>query len=139
MVAWTAVKRQHVLAAIHEYDEVGQDAFLDRYGFAPSREYVLRYAENSYDSQAVLGAALGQATGTPATSAQFSGAKSGAAKVLRDLEFEVLSPEKDDTVAVVPTTSFPNQRRATGIEPVVATCPTCFLALPASGICDDCS
>jgi hypothetical protein len=138
MVAWAAVTRQHVLAAIHEYDEVGQDAFLDRYGFAPSREYVLRYANHSYDSKAVLGAALGHATGTAATPEEFSDARSGAAKVLRNLDFEVLSPEKADSVEAVPTTSIPNQRRTNGIEPVVVTCPTCFLALPASGRCDYC-
>jgi hypothetical protein len=138
MVAWSAVGRQHVLAAIHEYDEVGQDAFLDRYGFARSREDVLRYADHSYDSKAVLGAAVRYATGTAATSGDFSDGKSGAARVLRDLDFEVLSPEKDGSVASVPTTSIPNQRRTNGIEPVVATCPTCFLALPASGACDYC-
>jgi hypothetical protein len=127
-----------VLAAIHEYDEVGQDVFLDRYGFAPSPEYVLRHGEQSYDSKAVLGAAVGHATGTAATSDQFSSGKSGAAKVLRNLDFEVLSPEKAVSAVAVPTTSIPNQRRTNGIEPVVATCPTCFLALPASGACDYC-
>lgn len=138
MVAWAAVGRQHVLAAIHEYDEVGQDAFLDRYGFARSRGYVLRYADHSYDSKAVLGAAVGHATGTAATSDDFSGGKAGAAKVLRNLDFEVLSPEKDGSAAPVATTSIPNQRRTNGIEPAVTTCPTCFLALPASGNCDYC-
>ncbi len=138
MVAWAVVKRQHVLAAIHEYDEVGQDVFLDRYGFAPSREYVLRHADQSYDSKAVLGAALGHATGTAATSSDFSSGKTAAAKVLRNLDFEVLSPEKDESIPAVATTSIPNQRRTNGIEPVVATCPTCFLALPASGACDYC-
>ena len=82
MVAWTAVTRQHVLAAIHEYDEIGQDEFLSRYGFAPSTDYVLRHGNNSYDSKAIVGAALGYATGTPATSTEFSGGKTGAAKVL---------------------------------------------------------
>src|SRR5690349_15390903 len=110
MVAWSAVKRQHVLAAIHEYDEVGQEAFLDRYGFAASREYVLHHGGHDYDSKAVLGAAVGHATGTPATSAEFSGGKSGAAKVLRNLDFEVLSPEKNGSIPAVPTTSIPNQR-----------------------------
>ena len=137
MVAWSAVTRQHVLAAIHEYDEVGQDEFLDRYGYAPSLDYILRHAENSYDSKAILGAALRHATGAAATSEELSG-KTGTAKVLRDLDFDVLSPEKAATAASAPTTSIPNQRRATGLEPVVAVCPTCFLALTAAGVCDNC-
>lgn len=138
MVAWTAVTRQHVLAAIHEYDEVGQDAFLDRYGFAHSREYVVRHANHSYDSKALLGAALGYATGTAATTEAFSSSKTAAAKVLRDLDFDVLSPAKAETAEVVATTSIPNARRTNGIEPVVAICQTCFLALSANGDCDNC-
>lgn len=137
MVAWTAVTRQHVLAAINEYDEVGQDEFLGRYGFAPSREHVVRHANHSYDSKALLGAAVGYATGTAATSAEFS-SKTAAAKVLRDLDFDVLSPAKADSAEVVPTTSIPNARRTNGIEPVVAICPTCYLALSANGSCDNC-
>lgn len=136
MVAWTAVTRTHVLAAINEYDEVGQDEFLVRYGFAPLREYVLRHADHSYDSKAVLGAALGYATGTAATAAEFSGGKDGAARVLRDLDFTVLSPEKAASTDSV--TTIPNQRRTNGIEPDVAICPTCFLALSAFGTCDNC-
>jgi hypothetical protein len=138
MVTWEAVTRQHVLAAIREYDEVGQDDFLGRYGFAPSQEYVLRHADQSYDSKAILGAAVGHATGTAATSADVSSTKSRATKVLRDLDFDVLSPEKLASVASVPTTSIPNARRTNGIEPVVAICPTCFLAVSANGSCDNC-
>lgn len=139
MPAWSAVTRQHVLAAIQEYDEVGQEAFLDRYGFAPSQDYVLRHSNRSYDSKALLAASLRHATGTAATAADFPGGKTGAAKALRNLDFEVLSPAKAETAAVVPTTSIPNQRRANGIEPVVAVCPKCFLALSADGTCDNCA
>jgi hypothetical protein len=138
MVAFSAVTRQHVLAAISEYDEVGQDAFLGRYGFAPSREHVVRHANHSYDSKVLLGAAVGYATGTAATSEEFSSSKTAAAKVLRDLDFDVLSPEKAETAEAVPTTTIANARRTNGIEPVVAICPTCFLAVSANGACDNC-
>lgn len=138
MVAWSAVTRHHVLSAITEYDEVGQDAFLDRYGFSYSKDYVLRHANHSYDSKALLGAAVGYSTGTAATSEDFSSSKTAAAKVLRNLDFEVLSPEKAESAEVVPTTSIPNARRTNGIEPVVAICPTCYLALSANGSCDNC-
>jgi hypothetical protein len=138
MVAWSAVTRQHVLAAIHEYDEAGQTAFLERYGFAPAKDYVLRHANNSYESKAIVGAALGYATGTAGTSEEMTAGKTGATKMLRNLEFDVLSPAKAATAEVVPTTSIPNARRTNGIEPVVAVCPRCFLALSANGECDNC-
>lgn len=134
----SAVTRQHVLAAIHECDEVGQDEFLGLYGSDPSPEYVLRHANNSYDSKAILGAAIRKAKGAAATPEEYSGSRGAAASVLRELDFEVLSPQKADTAEAVPTTSIPNQRRTNGIEPVVEICPKCFLALTAAGACDNC-
>ena len=138
MIDSSVVTRQHVLAAIHEYDEVGQDEFLGRYGSDPSPEYVLRHANHSYDSKAILGAATRNAAGAAAPSAEFSGSRGSAASVLRDLDFEVLSPQKAESAESVPTTSIPNQRRTNGIEPVVSICPKCFLALTAAGACDNC-
>ena len=138
MVAWSAVSRTHVLAAIKEYDELGQDEFLDRYGFAPSHEYVLRHADHSYDSKAILGAAVAHATGTAATSEEVSGGKASATEVLRNLDFTVLSPEKAKSAESASVTTIPNQRRTNGIEPVVDICPKCFLALSAFGTCDNC-
>lgn len=49
--------RQAVLAAIREYDELGQDRFLKKYGFGPSRKYRVRYEGRLYDVKAVLAAA----------------------------------------------------------------------------------
>lgn len=94
MPNFDAVTREHVLKALAEYDEVGAEAFLERYGFGSAREYVLWHEGRSYDSKAVLGVAQAFATGTPAASADFSGGKAGAAKVLRNLEFEVASPDE---------------------------------------------
>jgi hypothetical protein len=39
-----------VLAAIAEFDEIGRDQFLDRYGFLPARDVVLLHQERRYDS-----------------------------------------------------------------------------------------
>ena len=58
--------------------------------------------------------------------------------MLRNLDFTVLSPEKAKSAESAPTTTIPNQRRTNGIEPVVAICPKCFLALSAFGTCDNC-
>ncbi|TCN35532.1 hypothetical protein EV644_11595 [Kribbella orskensis] len=89
------VTRDHVLSALSEYDERGAEEFLARYGFGPAREYLLLHGGRSYDSKAVLGVAHKYATGRAATSSEFSGGVSGAAKVLRQLGFEVTSLVED--------------------------------------------
>jgi 5-methylcytosine-specific restriction enzyme A len=53
------ITRQAVLAAIADYDRVGQSAFLSRYGFDPARFYVLVHDGRSYDSKTIVGAAHG--------------------------------------------------------------------------------
>jgi len=84
-----AVTRDHVLAAIDEFDRVGDGEFLSHYGFKSSRGYLVHHDDKTYDSKAILGAALGFATGTPAIWDEFRGGKDGAAKRLGDLGFEV--------------------------------------------------
>ncbi|WP_372730148.1 hypothetical protein [Nocardioides sp.] len=88
------VTRDDVMAALAEYDKLGGDEFLSRYGFGPSREYVLLHGERSYDSKAILGVAHRYATGAALSSQDFSGGRSGAAKVLRALGFEVSGPDE---------------------------------------------
>jgi hypothetical protein len=85
------VSREHVLSALKEFDDRGADEFLAHYGFGPAREYVLWHDGKPYDSKAVLGVAHKYATGAAASSSDFSGGQSGAAKVLRRLDFEVTS------------------------------------------------
>jgi hypothetical protein len=84
-----AVTRDHVLAAIEEFDRVGDGDFLSHYGFKSSRGYLVHHEDKSYDSKAILGAAQGFATGTPAMWDEFRGGKDGAAKRLGDLGFDV--------------------------------------------------
>jgi MoxR-like ATPase len=48
-----------VVKAIAEFDEIGRDAFLDKYGFSPAREFVLVRDGRAYDSKAIVGAAHG--------------------------------------------------------------------------------
>src|ERR1700679_480487 len=67
--------REAVLAAIDEFDEIGREAFLAKYGFGPSREYVVVENGREYDSKAVLGAAYAHqfVGGEPLRSQDFSG------------------------------------------------------------------
>ena len=58
-----------------EFDQIGRDAFLDKYGFGPAREYVVVEDGREYDSKALLGAAYRHqfTEGEPLTSQAFSG------------------------------------------------------------------
>lgn len=39
MASLKGIGREQVLAAIAEYDRLGQDEFLSKYGFKPARDY----------------------------------------------------------------------------------------------------
>lgn len=49
--------RKAVLRAVYEFDQIGRDAFLERYGFGRARHHFLKYEGNLYDSKAIVGAA----------------------------------------------------------------------------------
>jgi len=84
------ITRQAVLAAIAEYDRVGQSAFLGRYGFDPARLYMLVHDGRFYDSKAIVGAAHGYLSGEPPLAArQFSGGEATVGRLLRGLGFTV--------------------------------------------------
>lgn len=87
--------RDAVLRACAEYDELGRDPFLERYGYGRSRRYLLRVDGRDYDSKAIVGVAYGYehpGEGTLPHSA-FSGGigPSGAARQLRDLGFDIVA------------------------------------------------
>jgi 5-methylcytosine-specific restriction enzyme A len=87
-VALSEVTREAVLAAVAECDRLGQAAFLERYGFAPARQYVLVYDGKRYDSKAIAGVAHGFLPGkSPLASAEFSGGEATVGRLLRRLGF----------------------------------------------------
>ena len=139
MATFSSVTRNHVLQALAEYDSLGPEEFLGRYGFAPTRGYTLVHEGRSYDSRAVLGVAHRHATGRLATSEEFSG-MAGAVAILRKRGFVVAEPPAASRAPrarsrrAAPAASA---RAATRDTPA-AICPTCSMALPATGICDDC-
>ncbi|MFI1827224.1 HNH endonuclease [Streptomyces sp. NPDC020412] len=80
-----------VLAAVDEFDRIGRDAFLTKYGFKPSRTYLLVVGGRHYDSKAVVGAAHGHLPGRePLAASEFSGGREHAVKLLVGLGFEVV-------------------------------------------------
>lgn len=90
--------RDDVLAAIREFDDLGQEAFLARYsayGFAGARDYFVRHGGQFYDSKVLLAAAHGHRHGQPLSASDFSGGDAAAARVLRGLGFVVTEPNPD--------------------------------------------
>ena len=88
---WDLVQPSHVRQAVAEFDRLGPDEFLGRYGFGPARAYLLILDGKRYDSKAILGVAYGYATGRPLGPHDFSGGVYGAAGVLSALGFEIIN------------------------------------------------
>jgi 5-methylcytosine-specific restriction protein A len=83
-----------VTKAIDEFNELGRDAFLEKYQFGPARGYLLQKDGQSYDSKAIAGAAHGYLPGQKALTAdQFSGGAATVQKVLEALGFTILHPD----------------------------------------------
>jgi 5-methylcytosine-specific restriction protein A len=89
-VALNDITRDAVLEAIGEYDGLGQDGFLARYGFDRARQYLLVHDGRRYDSKAIVGAAHGFLPGErPLTAGEFSGGEATVGRLLRRLRFTV--------------------------------------------------
>ncbi|MCM6775322.1 hypothetical protein NDR87_16415 [Nocardia sp. CDC159] len=84
------LSRSAVLAAIQEFDELGRDEFLAKYGFGRAQTYFVVVDGKRYDSKAIAGAAHGFLTGREALRpSDFSGGDATVARQLRALGFEV--------------------------------------------------
>lgn len=82
-----------VTAALDEYDALGGEAFLRKYGFGRSRSYFIERNGKLYDSKAVAGVAVGKQHPDRGAlrPADFSGGEDTVARTLRDLGFTVIS------------------------------------------------
>lgn len=92
--------REAVIRAIEECDRLGRDRFLERYGFGPSRNYVLVFNGKQYDSKAIVGVAYGYENPNhgPLSSDAFSGGASTVQVWLERLRFEVRNLERERLV-----------------------------------------
>lgn len=88
-----------VLKAVEEFDQMGRDAFLAKYGFGKATSYFLVVGDKEYDSKAVVGAAHGYQHGTRLTHDDFSGGDATVAARLERLGFEVTRPDRLPTWA----------------------------------------
>jgi hypothetical protein len=137
MPDWNLVTRAHVLSAIAEGERVGSRDFLARYGFRGVHAYHLWHRGEEFDASAILGVAYLQATGHAITRDELPAGEEGVAQVLARLGFDVVAePQPIATPRTRTTAATP--RRVTRPEPVLKICPTCQMALPATGVCDNC-
>jgi hypothetical protein len=83
--------REAVVEAIAEFEAIGREAFLDKYGFGRARAYFLEHQDRWYDSKAIVGAAHGYQFPEkgPLQRTDFSGGKDTVQRKLESLGFEV--------------------------------------------------
>jgi 5-methylcytosine-specific restriction protein A len=81
-----------VVQALEEFDEIGRDAFLAKYGFRKSKSYFLVHNGQRYDSKAIAGAALAfsGAGNDPLSPQDFSGGEKTVKPALERLGYEVV-------------------------------------------------
>lgn len=84
--------REAVRSAAAEYDRIGQEAFLSKYGFGKAREYFLQIDDRLYDSKAIAGVAYGYQFPErgPLTSRDFSGGEETVRAKMEELRFTVV-------------------------------------------------
>lgn len=83
---------QCIVRAMQEFDELGRDAFLERYGFGPAQKYLIEHDGRHYDSKAIVGVAhrFDPGFGRPLTSNEFSGGKATVVPFLSARGFVVI-------------------------------------------------
>ncbi|MGO4630292.1 HNH endonuclease [Streptomyces sp. 2RAF24] len=91
-----AITPGSVLNAIAEYDQLGRDEFLAKYGFAAALSYVVVHEGREYDSKAIAGVAHQWDHGRPLKPAEFSGGKDHAAAWLQRAGFQVRAVKNPD-------------------------------------------
>lgn len=80
-------------SALAEFDEIGREAFLDKYGFKEARAYFIERGGKRYDSKAIAGAAHGYARSDlgPLQPIQFNGGEATVKPVMERLGFSVVN------------------------------------------------
>lgn len=105
------VTRDAILDAVDEYEDLGRDGFLSKYGFAAQVDVVLEYVGQKYDGVAVIAAGHGFATGTPLGSGELVNRENEVAERLAKLQFRVLCTPKAAKAPSRPRSSGGSTRR----------------------------
>ncbi|MDT0188501.1 hypothetical protein Q9S36_50765 [Microbacterium sp. ARD31] len=143
-----SIDRDHVLTAMETWDAAGGANYMLVRGGVST--HVLLHHGKEYDAAAIAGIAHGLATGRTLAPQDIPGGAAGASKALTRLGFDIRddSPPTErvpGTRARAPrapsssrSTATPRPKRVAATDKPVDLCPRCFLALPATGICDNC-
>ena len=94
-----------IRAAIAEFDDLGRDSFLQKYGFGQARQYFLRTEQGKlYDSKAIVGAAHGKQFPErgPLRAEDFSGGERTVKSLLEQLGFSVTGTEPPAASRLLP-------------------------------------
>ena len=91
-----------ILKAIAEYDKLGAESFLSKYGFGPAKRYLLLHNGNHYDSKAIAGVAYGIQFGRSLTASDFSGGIKTVVPKLKSLGFEVVADQIVERFVALP-------------------------------------
>lgn len=112
--------RDAVLEAIREYDALGQDAFLVKYGYSRARRYQLLYDGKRYDAKAIVGVAFKYQFPErgPLVHSEFSGGDATVVPLLHKLNFDVQTIQEEDRIVSFASSRNPVQK---GLEDFLAT------------------
>ena len=153
-----SIDHDHVLTAIETWDTAGGSLYLTVSGSKST--HVLLHHGREYDAAAIAGIAHGLATGRTLTASDIPGGAAAAAKTLVRLGFEVRDDSPPGVAAATrrttratggsrgtsssggsrPAAARPAAKpRVAASDKVYELCPTCFLALPSTGVCDNCA
>lgn len=92
--------RDAVLRAIREYDELGRDSFLAKYGFGRAQKYMIRHEGRLYDLKGVLAAAHGfqhPDEGPLLPNTEYGSGLNSTVPKARSLGFEVVDDSRSAT------------------------------------------
>lgn len=150
-----SIDRDHVLTAMETWDAAGGANYMLVRGGVST--HVLLHHGKEYDAAAIAGIAHGLATGRTLTPADIPGGSAGASKALTRLGFDIRDDSPPAPARVPGTRSTTPRTRSTSTRSTstrstatgrtsrvaasdkpVNLCPRCFIALPATGICDTC-
>jgi hypothetical protein len=93
-----------VHAAMDEFDAIGRDPFLEKYGYGHAKRYYVRRDGRLYDSKAIAGVAFGfeHPERGPLRNSDFTGGDATVVRRLGELGFEIVDEGGEDGVLVLP-------------------------------------
>jgi hypothetical protein len=97
-MAIEAVTSGGIEEALDEFDRLGREPFLRKYGFGHAQKYFIERNGGLYDSNAIIGAAHGydRPSEGPLNSSDFSGGEQSVGQKLRRLGFNVVTKQAVD-------------------------------------------